>query len=153
MSFPILLAEDDENDVFLLKHAFRGAGITHPVQVTYDGQEAVDYLAGAGAFADRLRHPLPGLILLDLKMPLKSGLEVLQWLRGQPSLQGLPVIMLSSSSQPRDVKRAYQLGANAFVLKPASNDKRIELARSIKAFWLQFNELPFGCPAERPERC
>lgn len=142
MKFPILLAEDDENDVFFLKHAFQAADITHPVQVARDGQEAIDYLAGAGIFTDRARYPLPGLVLLDLKMPIKDGLEVLAWKREQPPVRCLPVIVFSSSGQPGDVERAYELGANAFVRKPPSTVKRIELARLIKGFWLEFNELP-----------
>jgi CheY-like chemotaxis protein len=138
----ILQVEDDPNDVFFLEHAFRAAGITLPLQVVNDGQEAIDYLSGEGKFADRDQYPLPRLMLLDLKMPRKSGLEVLQWMREHPALQCLPVVVFSSSYQPADIDRAYQLGANSFVVKPSCLEKRVELARSIKSFWLLYNESP-----------
>jgi CheY-like chemotaxis protein len=142
---PILYAEDDEHDVFFLQHAFQAAGITNPLQVARDGQEAIDYLSGAGDFADRSRYPLPCLILLDLKMPGVSGMEVLAWLRQVSNSPPLPVIVLSSSAQPRDIDRAFALGANAFVVKPASIDERIRLARSIQGFWLDFNQPQPAC--------
>lgn len=143
--FHILLVEDDENDVAFLERAFREAQIQNPLRVARDGQEAIDYLAGSNEFADRTQHPLPCLIVLDLKMPRRSGMEVLQWLREQPVLRCIPVIVFSSSAQRYDVERAYHLGANAFVVKPPSNEKRLELARYIKGFWLTFNEPPMMC--------
>jgi len=142
---PILYAEDDEHDVFFLRHAFQEAGITNPLHIASNGQEAIDYLSGAGDFADRSRYPLPRLILLDLKMPRITGMEVLAWIRQASKLPPLPVIVLSSSAQPRDIERAFALGANAFVVKPGSVEDRLCLARGIKEFWLRFNEAQPAC--------
>jgi|SRR6267378_485995 len=144
-SFGILLAEDDENDVLLLKHAFNGAQVQNPLYTTRDGEETIDYLSGTGVFADRNEYPLPTLLILDLKMPKRTGMDVLQWLRKQPVLNCLPVVILSSSGHRHDIERAYRLGANAFVVKPSSNEERGELARYIKGFWLQFNQPPLVC--------
>jgi len=141
----ILQVEDDENDLFLLEHAFRTVGIANPLQVARDGQEALEYLAGTGQYADRKRFPLPCLIILDLKMPRKGGLEVLEWLRQKASVSHVPVIVFSSSAQPEDIDRAYQLGANSFVVKPASTEKRTQFAELVKGYWLQFNEPPGVC--------
>jgi CheY-like chemotaxis protein len=143
---PILLVEDDENDILLFQRAAREAGIQNAVSVARDGQEAIDYLAGHQQFADRNRFPLPGLLLLDIKMPRKTGLDVLEWLSGQPHLRLLPVIMFTSSPRSDDVAQAYRLGANAFVVKPSSFERRNELARVIKVFWLEFNHLPTPDP-------
>jgi len=136
----ILLVEDDQNDVFFLQYAFQEAGISNPLQVAADGQQAIDYLEGNGAYSDRSRFPFPGLVLLDLKLPVKMGLDVLHWVRNQTQLQHLLVIVLTSSSNIRDVDDAYRLGARAFLVKPVSTDKRIEMARAIKQFWLGLNE-------------
>ena len=140
-----LIAEDDENDVFFLQRAFQQAKIENPLHVVRDGQEAIDYLSGEGEFSDRALHPLPHLLILDLKMPRKTGLEVLGWLHEQPELGSLPVLVLSSSAQRTDIERAYELGANGFVVKPASVEKRVELAKLIGTFWLDFNEGPLVC--------
>ena len=138
----LLIAEDDDNDVFFLQNAFKEADIQNPLQIVHDGQEAIDYLAGNGEFADRSKYPLPYLLILDLKMPRITGMDVLEWLQSQPELRCLPVIVFSSSAHRNDIERAYQLGANAFVVKPAATSKRNDLARLIKGFWLTFNEPP-----------
>jgi CheY-like chemotaxis protein len=147
-SYPILLAEDDANDVFFFRRAARDSQISNPIFVVSDGQEAIEYLRGDGRFADRDQYPLPCLLILDLKMPRKTGLEVLEWLRTHPMVRTLPVIVLTSSAQPEDIDRALHLGANAFVVKPSSIETRVELARSIRSFWLQFNRPPAFCCAE-----
>src|SRR5437868_12776557 len=116
----ILHVEYRDEDVFLLNHAFKRAEIGNPVQVVIDGQEAIDYLAGNGKFADRAQFPVPCLVLLDLQLPAKTGLEVLEWIRQQSALRSLIVIILSSSIYEGDVRRAYELGANAFLVKPSS---------------------------------
>lgn len=143
MSLPctILLAEDDENDVFFLRRAFREAGITNPMAVTRNGQEAIDYLSGSAKLPNE-KNPIPCLMILDLKMPVKTGMDVLEWLREQTDLSGLPVIILSSSAQPHDIDRAYRLGVNAFVSKPSSVEDRLAMAQAINNFWLKFNETP-----------
>jgi CheY-like chemotaxis protein len=145
---PILLAEDDDNDVFFFKRAAREANLANPIHVARDGQETVEYILGAGIYSEREVYPLPCLLILDLKMPRKTGLEVLQWLRKESPLITLPVIVFSSSAQPDDIERAYRLGANSFVVKPPSIDKRAEFARMIKQFWLTFHEPPAHCPRE-----
>ncbi|MES2640992.1 MAG: response regulator [Myxococcota bacterium] len=140
---PILYAEDDENDVFLMKRAFRKLGIANPIHFACDGKEAVDYLAGIGAFQDRVEHPLPCLVLLDLSMPGKHGLEVLKWIRSTPALTGLPVVVLSSSNQESDVHRAYLLGANGFLMKPGDPDELLKIMRRVQSYWLA-DERPVG---------
>jgi CheY-like chemotaxis protein len=148
--FAILLAEDDENDVFFFERAAREANITNHLSVVRDGQQAIDYLAGSHQFADRNKYPLPCLIILDLKMPRRTGLEVLEWLRSTAALRLIPVIVFSSSAQPDDIERAYQLGANAFVVKPPSVEKRLEFARLVKGFWLHYNQPPPVCRQQAP---
>lgn len=129
---PVLYAEDEENDVFLLERAFARAGVEHPLQVVTDGAVALRYLAGTGEFSDRERFPLPCLALLDLNLPRKSGLEILQWIRANPDLRALPVILLSSSNQTRDIQSAYALGANGYLVKPSSAEKLVELVSALR---------------------
>src|SRR5262249_13079512 len=108
----ILHVEDDANDVLLFQHACRKAGVRVDVHTVTDGDEAVDYLKGSDKFSDRQEHPLPSLLLLDLKMPRVTGFDVLSWVRNQESFRRLPVVVLTSSNHDADVKRAYELGAN-----------------------------------------
>jgi len=144
----ILLVEDERNDVFLLQYAFESAGIANPLQVAEDGQEAVEYLAGTGKYADRGKYPMPCLVLLDLKLPIKSGLDLLRWIQQQPALQELVVIVLSSSREKSDVDSAYQLGARSYLVKPLSMSKRLEVAKAIKHYWLQLSVLPSTAACE-----
>jgi CheY-like chemotaxis protein len=139
---PILLVEDDQNDVFFLQYAFESAGIENPVQVVSDGQDAIHYLAGNAQYADRNRFPLPCLALLDLKLPGKMGNEVLRWMRKQPHLSNLVVVVLTSSPDSRDVDGAYENGAQSYLVKPVSLEKRLEMAKAIKRYWLDLNEFP-----------
>jgi CheY-like chemotaxis protein len=143
--FPILLGEDDENDMFLLRRAFDAAAVQNPLYVARDGQEVIDWLAGVDGFSNRAEHPVPCLLILDLKMPRKSGMDVLEWRRRQPILNCLPVVVFSSSAHPYDIEKAYRLGANAFVVKPSSNAERAQFVQNLKGFWLQFNEPPAIC--------
>lgn len=138
----ILLVEDDQNDVFFIQYAFEMAGIDNPLQVVGDGQEAINYLSGGGQYADRRRFPLPCLILLDLKLPVKTGNDMLRWLRKQPHLSHLLVVVLTSSSDASDVDRAYESGAQSYLVKPLSLEKRLEMAQAIKSYWLELNEFP-----------
>ena len=137
----ILQVEDDPNDVFLFKHAMKKAEMTNPMQVASDGQEAIDYLSGVGKFADREQYPLPGVVLLDLKLPYVMGLDVLKWIREQPNMP-LVVIILTGSAEDRDIASAYRLGANAFLTKPSEPSKLQEIVKAIKDFWLTHNTLP-----------
>jgi len=138
---PILQVEDDPNDVILLRHALKSAGINNPVQVANDGREAIDYLQGAGKFGDREKFPLPRLVLLDLKLPYVMGLDVLKWIRQQIGME-LVVVMLTASAEEDDIKAAYQLGANAFLTKPSEASKLEDMLRALKDFWLTYNTLP-----------
>ncbi|MGH7655887.1 MAG: response regulator [Gemmatimonadaceae bacterium] len=139
---PILLVEDDENDVMLLQRAFRRAAIINPLQVVRHGDDAVAYLAGTGEFADRQLHPLPVLMLLDLKLPRRTGLEVLQWVKERAGVKKIPIIVLTSSKNDDDVNRAYELGANSYVVKPVSFETLLELVKSLELYWLVLNERP-----------
>ncbi len=136
---PVLYAEDDENDAFLIRRAFRQAEIINPLVTVSDGNTAIAYLSGKENYAKREEHPLPSLVLLDLKMPGKSGLEVLEWIQNQPTISTVPVLMLTSSSQEKDVRQAYLLGANGYLLKPSTPDGMFSLAKAIKDFWLNLN--------------
>jgi CheY-like chemotaxis protein len=138
----ILLAEDDPDAVFLLRRALQKADVKNPIEVARDGQEAIDYLSNQGAYADRERYRLPALMLLDLKMPRKSGFEVLEWLRQQPGLKRLIVVVLTSSNQVADINRAYDLGSNSYLVKPADFDALINMGRDIGQYWLALNERP-----------
>ena len=135
----ILLVEDNEDDVFLMKRALKGAKITNPLQVVEDGQQAVEYLSGGGKFENREKYPFPAIVFLDLKLPLKGGLEVLEWIRGQSMFENLVVLVLTSSNEPSDLKRAYSLGANSYLVKPPTAAQLLELAKAFKWYWLEFN--------------
>lgn len=135
----ILQVEDTDEDIFLLSYAFKKAGILNPVQVVRDGQAAIDYLGGKNGFSDRARFPMPLLVLLDLQLPYQPGLKVLQWIRHDDTTRHLIVIILSSSAHKGDVTRAYRLGANAFLVKPADTDVLTDMCLAFKHFWIGHN--------------
>lgn len=139
-SSEVLLVDDDPDDRFLFQAAWSEAGIKNPLRMLEDGLQARDYLAGAGKYAERAGLPPPALVLLDVKMPGMSGLEVLEWLRGREATRRLPVVMLSASTHPKDAAEACRLGANSFVIKPSSISELIELIAAVKSYWLRFNE-------------
>jgi CheY-like chemotaxis protein len=136
----ILQVEDDENDVLLLQHVFAQAGILNPVHVATDGQQAIDYLAGVGRYTERDKFPMPRLVLLDLKIPKVMGLEVLRWIRQQPALNALRVVVFSSSDHPADVKAAHHLGANSYYVKPCMVEERLKIAQEMKRWFLELDE-------------
>ena len=138
----ILLVEDDPNDILLTQRAFRRANIVNPLQVVQDGETAVQYLSGQEIYADRDRYPIPILILLDLKLPRCSGLEVLAWLREQPKLKRLPVVVLTSSNQSSDLNHAYDLGVNSYLVKPVAFNALLEMVKNLNQYWLLLNENP-----------
>jgi CheY-like chemotaxis protein len=142
MTRPILLVEDDSNDVFFMRLAMEKAAIPNSLQVVRDGKEALAFLRGIGKYADRQTYPLPCLILLDLRLPHMSGFEVLKWLRERAEFQMLIVIVLTSSNQDCDVEAAYRLGANAYLVKPANPGELFEKVKAIKDFWLCAGLLP-----------
>lgn len=133
----ILVAEDDPTDAYFFQRAFNRAGLPVTLHFVRDGQEVIDYLQGEGQFADRTAHPLPQLVLLDLKMPCLDGFEVLEWVRKQPGLNGLQMVIFSSSGEPRDINRAYGLGADWYLVKPHSMEELNTLVGRFKKFWLE----------------
>jgi CheY-like chemotaxis protein len=140
--FPILLVEDDPNDVLLVQRAFRKCNIVNHFNVVGEGEQAVSYLAGQGSYSNRLQFPLPGLMLLDLKLPRKSGLEVPDWVRQQPGLKRLPVVILTSSKQSFDINRAYDLGANSYLVKPVGFADLQQMVSTLNLYWVRLNENP-----------
>jgi CheY-like chemotaxis protein len=138
----ILIVDDSEDDVLLVRTAFEKAGLTNPVYVLRDGQEAIDYLSGTGAFTNRAEHPLPDLILLDLKMPRMDGFQVLDWIRKQPGIRSIPVVVLTTTQQMAEVNRAYSIGANSFLVKPMDFSNYVELSKLIRHYWMQSVRLP-----------
>ncbi len=138
----ILLVEDNPRDVLLIQRAFRKANVTIPIQIVEDGEVAVRYLSGEEPYSDRDRYPLPMLILLDLKLPRKSGTEVLEWLRQQPKLKRLPVVVLTSSREYTDINQVYDLGANAYMVKPVAFDNLVEIVKTLNLHWIIYNEKP-----------
>ena len=142
----ILLVEDNDDDIFLMRRALKGARIANPLHVVEDGQQAVDYLSGTGQYADREQFPFPAVVFLDLKLPMKSGLDVLDWIRKQPQFDNLVVLVLTSSSEPSDLKRAYSLGANSYLVKPPTAEQLLDLAKAFKWYWLEFNRYEGATP-------
>jgi CheY-like chemotaxis protein len=138
----ILYVEDEENDILLLRLAFKRASLSNPFHTVSDGAEAIDYLAGNGPFADRHLYPLPSLVLLDLNLPKKSGFEVLMWVRHQPQFSSLPVVIYTSSVGLLDKDTAMLLGATDFFSKRSDLSQIATLARSLADRWLVSNEPP-----------
>jgi CheY-like chemotaxis protein len=140
----ILLVEDDPNDILLTERAFGKANLATyaSLQIVTDGDAAVAYLSGTGDYADRDRYPLPTFILLDLKLPRRSGHEILAWLRQQPELKRLPVVVLTSSKQISDINQAYDLGANSYLVKPVGLAALVQVVQSLNLYWLLLNEKP-----------
>lgn len=138
----ILLAEDREDDVLLIKRSFEKADVVNPIYVVSNGEEAIWYLRGEGKYSNRAEYPLPSLLLLDLKMPIKDGFEVLKWIRQQPCLSALRVLVLTSSDSLRDVNLAYKLGANSFLVKPLEFENCRQLGSLIRDYWLKMSQTP-----------
>jgi len=143
----ILIADDSEDDIALLRHALKRAGIPNPVHACRDGQEALDYLKGDGIYADRIKHPFPRMLILDLKMPNLTGLEVLRWVKEHPECCVIPTIIVTNSREPQDVREAYTLGANAYFVKPSKLEDTQNLFKNLQAFWsmAELPELPAKC--------
>ena len=133
---PILLAEDDKNDIFLMRRAFDSAGYLNPLCVVHNGQEVVDYLEGVGTFAHREQYPLPGLLLLDLKMPLMDGFDVLEWLRNHSQFETLPVVVLTASKLEHDINRSRELGFYDYRVKPHAFEDLVRLLDDVRKCWL-----------------
>lgn len=138
----ILVAEDLPDNVELLKLAFERANVKAPVHYVSDGEETIEYLKGEQTFSNRSEHPLPTMLLLDLKMPGTDGFGVLEWLRYQPGLRRLLIVVFTSSEEQKDVNRAFELGANSYIVKPAGFDKLQEIVRYLENYWLKVNQCP-----------
>ena len=137
---PVLLVEDDENDIFFFQRAAEKANWEQPLRIVRDGDEAIAYLHGDGTFADREQSPLPCLIVLDLNLPQKHGLEVLQWIRASAPDPAVPVVVLTSSTS--------DLNANSYLNKPSHPDAMVEILRTFKAYWFGLNRVPPPCANE-----
>ncbi len=135
----ILLVEDNEDDIALVKTAYQRCGFAHSLQVVRNGREAIAYLSGGGQYADRATHPLPHLVLLDIRMPEMDGFAVLQWIRSQPQFSSLPVVMLTVSKSEHDLQRAYALGLNSFLRKGDSMKELEHEIRTVFDYWLVRN--------------
>ena len=138
----ILIAEDDDNDVFFLERAFKQAQVSNPRFRVRDGEEAIAYLQGDGEFSEREKFPLPHLLLLDLKMPRKNGFEVIAWVRSRPGFRRLIIVVLSSSKEDPDINRAYDMGVNSYLVKPARFEALMEMVRALNQHWLVLAERP-----------
>lgn len=137
-----LLIEDNPDDVMLIRRAFQKSRVVNPVHVARNGEEAIAYLSGEGRYRNRVEFPLPALVLLDLKMPGMDGFGVLKWIREQPGLSLLRVVVLTSSDSMRDVNHAYQLGANSFLVKPVDFDRFVEISQALSGYWLWLDRAP-----------
>ena len=139
---PVLVAEDDPNDVFLLRRAFQKAGLANPIVVFHNGQEAIDYLSTETSPNNAQRENRPALFFLDLKMPLMDGFDVLIWLRAQPAAKRMPVIVLTSSNQEKDIEQARQLGADDYRVKPQQFEDLIRIVQEVRDRWLKLHSNP-----------
>src|SRR5688500_9122357 len=134
-SSSVVIAEDSHDDAFLIQRAFKDHGSMRPPHIVNDGAEAIAYIAGEGIYADRMTYPFPNLIILDLKMPRVDGFQVLEWLRDHPDFRVIPTVVWSASSDQRDVKHAYCLGANGYLCKPTEYPQFKAMLGRLLAFW------------------
>lgn len=144
----ILMVDDSEDDVFALKRAMRKAHIANPQQVVTDGQTAIDYLSGSGKYSDRARFPLPFLVFLDLRIPCRDGFEVLGWVREQPGLNELAVVILTGSVAEKDDRQACRLGAHSYLMKPPTASDLERLMQPMEQHWVH----PENAPADAARR-
>lgn len=135
----ILIVEDEADDAELLGYAFEKAGVLNPRHILDNGDDAAAYIGGTAIYADRQRYPLPALVLLDLKLPRRSGFEVLQFIRSNQTTSHIPVVVLTSSDQPEDIMRAYAVGANSYLVKPVTRDALLAMVRTLDAYWIKLN--------------
>jgi CheY-like chemotaxis protein len=138
----ILLVEDNEDDVVLIQRALRKGGIDAPVHVAWDGDEAIEYLSGTGKYQDSVHYPLPTVVLLDIRLPRRNGLEVLEWVKNHEALALLPVVMFTNSAEDVDIRQAYKLGANSYLKKPYTLSETTTLLQTVSAYWLDYNRRP-----------
>jgi CheY-like chemotaxis protein len=138
----ILLVEDESSDAALLLRGFEKAKVLNPIIHLTNGDEALGYLAGVRQYADRRKYPLPALILLDLKLPGMTGIQLLQWMRVQGEIKRIPVVVLTSNDDPDTINAAYDLGANSYLVKPGNNAEIARMVEAIQRYWVKLNEPP-----------
>jgi two-component system response regulator len=141
-SVDILLVEDNPNDIELAQHAFRKNRLTNHIHVVRDGAEALDYLFCMGPYSGRRREYAPKVVLLDLKLPKIDGIEVLRRLKTDPATQAIPIVMLTSSREERDIVASYRLGVNSYIVKPVNFEQFTEAVRELGLYWLLLNRSP-----------
>jgi CheY-like chemotaxis protein len=146
----VLLVEDNPDDACLIQRAFNKAEIKVPLHVVRDGGEARAYLTGEELYSNRLDYPFPSMLILDLKLPLDNGYELLSWIRSLTATRQLIVLVLSSSFREQDVRKAYDLGANSYLVKPVEFAQLVETLKAVKAYWLDFNCVPGVKPGIAP---
>jgi len=134
---PVLYVEDDDNDVLLMRQAWVRVEVQNPLEVVSDGREAIACLSGEGRYANRVEHPMPCLVLLDLKMPKMTGLDVLRWIRSQPEHIALRVVVFSSSKQPKDINAAHSLRIDAYFVKPGTFNEWVAMVDNLNVYWLK----------------
>jgi CheY-like chemotaxis protein len=137
----VLLVDDSDDDLFLMRMGFKKVEFRAPVQEVRNGEEAILYLSGEGKYADRTLFPYPTVVLLDLNMPLKNGFDVLAWIQGHGQLKPFSLIVLSASARPEDIQRAFTLGANSYLLKPGTLEQLVVMIRCMLQ-WLNYNHFP-----------
>lgn len=138
---PILYIDDEPDDIFFMIRACKRAGIEEPIETITKASEAIAYLSGTGKYSDRIRYPMPRLVLLDLNMPEISGFDMLKWIRTTAGMSRLPVLVLTSSSQESDIRRAQSLGANGYLVKPGSMQEFVRMIKAMKDYWLACDRL------------
>jgi CheY-like chemotaxis protein len=147
LSKPILIADDSEDDVTLLKRTLALVGLANPVIVVGDGEEAISYLKGEPPYSDRQKYPLPGVLMVDLKMPRCDGFEVLKWVGARPELSKMLVLVLSGQTEIKSVERAYALGAKTFLMKPCHREDLENLIKTFQGYWTRTDS---SSPKEAP---
>jgi len=145
--FPILIAEDDENDAIILERALRKVGFQNPFHICLDGTEVIDYLCAEGKYRDRSAFPFPRVLITDLKMPKMGGIEVLKWLYHHPECNLIPKIVFTASKQAQDIHEAYKWGANSYIVKPGGYEALTRILKLTFDYW-QMCEKP-----QLPARC
>src|ERR1041385_878432 len=146
-AFPILIGEDDENDVIILERALRQVGFVNPFYVCNNGVEVVEYFRGVGKFSDRAKYPFPRVFITDLKMPKMDGLQVLKWLYQHPECNVIPRIVLTASRQVSDIQEAYKFGVNSYLVKPGGYQQLTKMLKQVFDYW-EMCEKPV-----LPEKC
>ena len=137
----VLFVDDSENDILLMRRAFKKGEFSFSQQEVHNGEQAIAYLSGDGVYSDRSKYPFPSLVLMDLNMPMKSGFDVLEWIRTQPALKRVAVMILTASQRQEDVTRTFELGATAYLVKPSNLQALTEMVRDVNA-WTRLNHFP-----------